>query len=169
MQDFDQAHQREDDGFDMFPHSIINQFFSGSRGIGDIFDQTFVETREEPPIHHSEAREGRHRARRQQNHPFGLFGFFDFPSIFNDDQFDHFGGMFQNSFNPGIFMNNFHSNFRSSRAFDDFLDMAMRMHQPPTNPAAKEVVEKLPVVVVEEKHCKKVEGKEELEPPCCPV
>jgi len=140
------------------PHDFINQFFRGSGGLGNMFEGSFVESSSHP--------HGRHRApRRQQNHPFGLFGFFDFPSIFNDNQFDSFGGRFQNMFDPSVFMNNFHSNFRSSRAFEDFLNRTAQMYEPHTNPASKEVVEKLPIIKVEEKHCKKNEDEDKLEPP----
>ena len=66
-------------------------------------------------------------------------------------------------------MNNFHANFRSSGGFEDLLEHIMRNQQPATNPASRDVVDKLPIIKVEEKHCKKIEGKEEVEPPSWPV
>lgn len=43
------------------------------------------------------------------------------------------------------------------------------MQKPKTTPASKDAVSKLPILEVESKHCKKVEDKEELEPPLCTV
>jgi E3 ubiquitin-protein ligase RNF115/126 len=66
-------------------------------------------------------------------------------------------------------MNNFNANFRSNSAFEDFVNRTMQMQEPASKPAAKEAVGKLPIITVEEKHCKKDEEKDILEPPSCPV
>ena len=140
--------RRQGSGFS--PQDMINNFFGGSSGMGGFFNQAFAEEADE--LSPRDDRRERRRRRRQRNDPFGLFGDFDFPSIFNDNQFENFGGVFHNSFNPGDFMNNFNQNFRSSSNFEDLLDHIMRMQQAPTNPAARDVVDKLPIIVVESKH-----------------
>lgn len=72
-------------------------------------------------------------------------------------------------FNPNNFMHNFNSNFAS----DDLFEMIRRMSEQEAQQrqrvkrAKKSAVEKLPIVKIESKHCKK-KGKE-LEPPCCTV
>lgn len=152
---------------------MINHFFGGVGGVGNLFDGAFVRAPRAPPRATRgtgiNTRSAAQRQRRAANLPYGLFGAFDFPSIFNDDRFGVFGSTFHNAFDPGMFMNNFYGNFRSSRAFEDFLNRTAQMHEPAFTPAAKEAVEKLPIIVVEEKHCKKKEDSEELEPPSCPV
>lgn len=96
------------------------------------------------------------RRRRVAAHqPFGLFGPLDFPSIFNNDQFGSFGSDFSHAFDPAVFMNNFQGQFRSSNAFQEFLNRTAQMHEPVSTPASKEAVSKLPVLKVEEIHCKK--------------
>lgn len=154
------------------PEEIFNSFFGGIGGIGNIFDGIFIRrpmnrNREQDASNADNTGEA---DRQQRRNPFGLFGQFDFPIIFNDQEFGNFGSnQFQNAFDPAIFMNNFHSNFRSNRAFQDFINRTMQMQEPASRPAAKEAVEKLPIIEVEEKHCKKEDGKEALEPPSCPV
>lgn len=153
----------------------MDNFFRGHGSLNDMFEEDFEREAEQPsppreqrPERVRIERPARDRRNRRGNQ-FGLFRMFDFPEIFDDNQFENFGGVFQNNFNPGDFMNNFHANFRSSGGFEDLLSHLMRNQQPATHPAARDVVDKLPVIKVEKKHCKKVEGKDEVEPPSCPV
>ena len=74
-----------------------------------------------------------------------------------------------NEFNPNSFMQNFNSNFAS----DDLFEMIRRISEQEAQQrqrakrAKKTAVEKLPIVKIEHKHCKRKGS--ELEPPCCTV
>lgn len=155
------ARAPQSQAFEGIPRELIDNFFGPSHSFGSFFDQVFEQEAEQsPPRAERGSRPGRRR-----NDQFGVFNMFDFPDIFNDNQFENFGGVFHENFNPGNFMNNFHANFRSSGGFEDLLEHLMRDHQPATHPASRDVVDKLPIIKVEQKHCKKIEGKEEVEPP----
>lgn len=73
-----------------------------------------------------------------------------------------------------MFATNFSQNFRSSNGFDEdilrrVLEMTAQSRQEVKKPTQKEAVEKLPIVVISEIHCKKVEGSDKLETPSCIV
>ena len=72
-------------------------------------------------------------------------------------------------FNPNSFMNNFNSNFASDDLFEMFRRMSEQEAQQRQRAkrAKKSAVDKLPIVKIEEKHCKRKGGV--LEPPCCTV
>ena len=88
--------------------------------------------------------------------------------VFNSREFLRMQ-MSYSGFNPNSFMENFNQNFAS----DDLFEMIRRMSEQEAQQrqrskrAKQSAVEKLPVVQIEEKHCKKLPGK--LEPPCCTV
>ena len=72
-------------------------------------------------------------------------------------------------------MNNFQSNFSPS---DDIFEMVRRLseqeaeRQRRKNKASEEAVRKLPIIKIEEKHCKAgmmADGRTSLEPPTCTV
>ena len=92
--------------------------------------------------------------------------------MFDDDHFSTFGqsGL---SFNPNVFATNFSQNFRSFGNFDDILhrvmEMSAREQQEKKKPTKKEALQKIPIVKITEAHCKKQEGKSELETPLCTV
>lgn len=77
--------------------------------------------------------------------------------------------MSYSGFNPNSFMNNFNQNFAS----DDLFEMIRRMSEQEaqqrqrSKAAKKSAVDKLPIIKIEEKHCKKLKGN--IEPPCCTV
>ena len=50
--------------------------------------------------------------------PFGIFGHFDLPSIFEHDDFSIFARM---GFNPSNFAHNMHTNFSFDPAFEEFV------------------------------------------------
>ena len=78
-------------------------------------------------------------------------------------------------FSPDQFMNNFQSNFASSAGGNDqdFFEMVRRISEQEAEARARkkraktESVQKLPIVKIEAKHCKKVIGSTEMEPPSC--
>ena len=80
-------------------------------------------------------------------------------------------------FSPDQFMNNFQSNFASSAGGNDqdFFEMVRRISEQEAEARARkkraktESVQKLPIVKIEAKHCKKVIGSTEMEPPSCTV
>ena len=92
----------------------------------------------------------------------------NFMDVFNGREFLRMQ-MQYDDFNPNNFMNNYNQNFAS----DDLFEMIRRMseeeaqRQQRAKRAKKSAVERLPIVKIEEKHCKR-KG-EALEPPCCTV
>eukprot|EP00347_Sterkiella_histriomuscorum_P012527 403368233 len=96
---------------------------------------------------------------------------FSFGQIFDDDQFTGFNSSFD--FNPNVFATNFSQNFRSFGNMDDILqrviDMSAQQQQEHKKPTKKEAIQKIPVVNISEKHCKKKDGSEEVETPLCTI
>ena len=152
---------------------VLNNFFSNIGGMGSIFSGAFMgnpSQRGQVPPNAPNAGVRADRENRGRPIPHGLFGSHDFVSFVNGNQFGNFGTNSSSSIDPAMFMDNFHANFRSSNAFTDLLNRTAEEHQASSNPASREAVSKLPIVIVDEKHCKKIEGKEQqLEPPSCPV
>ena len=70
-------------------------------------------------------------------------------------------------FSPDQFMTNFRSNFYSDQ---DLVDLAQRIseqqNQQQNKKASKESVKKLPVLKIEQKHCKKGENGQNEAPTC---
>jgi hypothetical protein len=77
-----------------------------------------------------------------------------------------------NGFSPEMFMNNFNSNFNSD---GDFMEMVRRMSEQEAAANAKkskakeESVRKLPIVKIENKHCKNNPSSGVKEAPSCAV
>jgi len=88
-----------------------------------------------------------------------------------------------NGVSPSDFMNNYDSSFNPG---DDIFEMVRRISEQEAernrmkNKAEKGAVDKLPIIKIEEKHCKESKmapgglraskrGKKELEPPTCAV
>jgi hypothetical protein len=87
-----------------------------------------------------------------------------------------------NGVSPSDFMQNYDSSFNPG---DDIFEMVRRISEQEAernrmkNKADKGAVDKLPIIKIEEKHCKEVKmapgglrakrGKKELEPPTCAV
>ena len=92
----------------------------------------------------------------------------NFMDVFNGREFMRMQ-MQYSDFNPNNFMSNFNSNFAS----DDLFEMIRRMSEQEAQQrqrkkrAKQSAVEKLPIVKIEKKHCKKKGN--DLEPPCCTV
>ena len=92
-----------------------------------------------------------------------------FLGLFGGRDFARMQGTYDN-FNPNSFMNNFNSNFAS----DDLFEMIRRIseeeaqRQQRSKRAKKEAVERLPIIKITDKHCKKMaDGK--VEPPTCTI
>ena len=94
----------------------------------------------------------------------------NFQELFSGHEFLRMQTLFQ-GFSPDTFMNNFQGNFFSD---EDFFERIRRMSEMEAEKQAQkkrakpEAVQKLPIVKIENKHCKKG-PKGELEPPSCTV
>ena len=96
-----------------------------------------------------------------------------FSELFSAPQFLRMNQMFQ-GFSPDMFMTNFNSNFQSGNSGEvDFFEMVRRISEQEAEARAKkkraktDAVQKLPVVKIEPKHCKKTGN--DMEPPSCTV
>ena len=97
-----------------------------------------------------------------------------FSELFSAPQFLRMNTMYQ-GFSPDMFMTNFNSNFQSGNGNSDvdFFEMVRRISEQEAEARAKkkraktEAVQKLPLVKIEAKHCKKTGS--EMEPPSCTV
>lgn len=91
-----------------------------------------------------------------------------FMNTFSSSEFLRMSNQYS-QFNPRDFMSNFNQNFEG----DAFLEIVRRIsereaearHQ--AKKAKKEAVDRLPVIKIEKKHCKMINGA--LEPPMCTV
>ena len=101
-----------------------------------------------------------------------------FQNIFSGHQFLRMQSMFQ-GFSPDMFMTNFNSNFASGgggyhQGSDDFFEMVRRISEQEAEARARkkraktDSVQKLPIVKIETKHCKKGPNGQ-MEPPSCTV
>jgi E3 ubiquitin-protein ligase AIP2 len=75
-------------------------------------------------------------------------------------------------FNPHNFATNFSQNFRSFGGFDDEIlrrVMEMSSQQEHKKPTQADALARLPIVEIQEVHCKKQDGSSELECPTCTV
>jgi hypothetical protein len=93
--------------------------------------------------------------------------------MFDDDNFSGMPSFF-GGFNPHRFATNFSQNFRSGPSFEEdilrrVMEMSAAARQEHKKPTKKEAMQRLPVVEIQECHCKKKEGSSALETPICTV
>ena len=95
----------------------------------------------------------------------------DFQNIFSGHEFLRMNHVFD-GFSPDQFMTNFNQNFFSEEAF---MEMAQRISEQTAAAEARRKkasdtsISKLPIVKIEEKHCKKNPETNSNEPPTCTV